>query len=276
MTVAEVARRTLADAWQDNCLGLSAQLAFYFFLGLFPALLVLVTIVAYLPYDSLPELTIALGTVAPVEVVGLLQPQLDQLRASDTRGVVTFGVIAALWSCSAAMFSIIDAANRAYKIPVKRAWWRHQLLAIALTLVVAVFIIAALAFMIAGPVVAAWLARQLGFGYLFVVTWEVIRWPLMVLFAVLGIDLLYYFAPNTTMRWDWLTPGAAVAGALWIGSPLAFRVYNLHLRNFNAAYGAIAGVIVVLIWFYLSALALVIGAELNGVLQKGRTLPPGP
>jgi membrane protein len=150
------------------------------------------------------------------------------------------------------------------------------LLAIALTLAVAVFIVSALAFMLAGPVVTAWLAKQLGFGYLFVVTWEILRWPLMVIFAVLGIDLLYYFAPNTSMRWDWLTPGAALATALWIGSSLGFRFYIGHLRNFNAAYGAIAGVIIVLIWFYLSALALVVGAELNGVLQKGRTPPPGP
>jgi membrane protein len=271
MTAGEIIRRTIAEIDEDNCVGLAAQLAFYFFLALCPALLFLVALMAYLPLDNaLNQLLAALGTVAPLEALALLQRQLDQITSNSHSGILTLGFLGALWSSSAATVSIIDALNQAYDITERRPWWRRRLLAILLTLALAAFIVGALTFILTGPEAVTWVAGAFGLGGFMGPVWQLVRWPLMVLFAVFGMDLVYYFAPNNDVRWAWVTPGAGLATALWIASSLAFRYYVTNFGTFNATYGAIGGVAVVLLWFYVSGLAILIGAELNGVIEQDR------
>jgi membrane protein len=273
----ELAKQTVAEINRDNVLGLAAQLAFYFFLALFPALLFLVALLGYLPIDNLlAELLAALGSVAPDDAVALLRRQLDQLANGGSGGLVTIGIGGAVWSSSAAMVAIIDALNRAYDVEEWRSWWKRRGLAVLLTLALALFIVLAMLLVLAGPDVAGWLARRAGFGPAFDSAWRVARWPLMIFLIVLGVDLVYHFAPNRRRAWAWLTPGSLLATALWLASSFGFKFYVSRFGSYNVAYGAIGGVIVLLLWFYVSAFAILVGAEINGLIERRRRTTPGP
>jgi membrane protein len=269
LPVAALVKRTIAEVNDDNCLGLAAQLAFYFFLALFPALLFLVALLGYLPVDrSLAIMLSALASIAPEELLVLLRDQIAELRAGRHGTLLTFGVAGALWSSSAAMVAIIDALNRAYDVTEVRPWWKRRFLAIVLTIAMATFIVTALATVMAGPDVVTWVARAFGLSTELSWLWGLVRWPLIVLLVVLGIDLVYHFAPNLKRDWAWLTPGSVLATALWIASSFAFKLYVANFADFNATHGAIGGVIVILLWFYVSSLAILVGAELNGVIEQ--------
>jgi membrane protein len=264
----EVVKRTVKEIGDDNCLGLAAQLAFYFLMALFPALLFLVALLGYLPVENaLNELVAALGTVAPQELVRLLRGQLAQIAEGSQVSLLTLGIIGAIWSSSAAMVAIIDALNRAYDVTEWRPWWKRRLLAMLLTVALALFIIIALTLVLVGPTMAFRLANWLGLGSAVALLWALIRWPVILFCVIFAVDLVYHFAPNRRGRWVWITPGSVLATALWIISSLAFRVYVTNFGDYTATYGAIGGAIVTMLWFYVSSIAILIGAELNGVIE---------
>lgn len=265
----EILRRTASEIGADNCLGLAAQLAFYFFLALFPALLFLVALIGYLPVENaLTGLLEALGAVAPGEALTLLRDQLDQLSTSRQGSLLTLGIVGAIWSSSAAMVAIIDALNHAYDVDEWRPWLRRRILAIVLTISLALFIMGSLALVLLGPAIVSWMADRFGLAPAMEFAWRLARWPVIFALVVFGVDLVYYFAPNRRARWAWITPGSLLATLLWIASSFAFKVYVTNFSDYNATYGAIGGVIVILLWFYVSAFAILIGAEVNGVIEQ--------
>jgi membrane protein len=264
-----LARRTAAEIVDDNCAGLAAQLAFYFLLSVFPALLFLVALISYLPIDAALEETLREShVVLPGDVVRIVQGQLREVAAGRDGGLLTFGIIGAIWSSSSAMTAIIDALNRAYDIEEWRPWWRRRLIAIALTVALAIFAVTAFALVVGGSELAAWLARLAGLGPAFEMAWAILRWPVALGLVVVAIDLVYRFAPNADARWVWLTPGALAASLLWMVVSIGFRVYVQTFGDFTAVYGAIGSVIVLMLWLYLSGFALLIGAELNSEIDR--------
>jgi membrane protein len=273
----EVMKRTVKEIGDDNCLGLAAQLAFYFLMALFPALLFLVALIGYLPVENaLSELLATFGTVAPQELVRLLREQLAQIAEGSQTSLLTLGIIGAIWSSSAAMVAIIDALNRAYDVTEWRPWWKRRLLAMLLTVALALFIIIALALVLVGPTMALRIANWFGLGFAVALVWALIRWPVILFCVVFSVDLVYHFAPNRRGRWVWITPGSVLATALWIISSFAFRLYVTNFGDYTATYGAIGGAIVTMLWFYVSSIAILIGAELNGVIEDAwRSVTPG-
>lgn len=263
-------RQTFREIVDDNCVGLAAQLAFYFLLALFPALLFLVALVGYLPIDrALTESLAALGAVAPTEFITLLRNQVARIRQSDPAGLLTLGVIGALWSSSAGMVAIIDALNRAYDVTEWRPWWKRRLVAVALSIALAVFIVLSFALILLGPDLTSRVAAWLGLRPIVSFAWNLARWTAIVLLVTLGTNLIYYFAPNRTRpTWIWMTPGAVAATLLWIGASLLFKLYIVNIGDYTATYGAIGAAIITMLWFYVSGLALLVGAELNGVLEQ--------
>jgi membrane protein len=265
----ELARRTIVDTFEDGVPGLAAQLAFYFFLAVFPALLFLVSLIAYLPVE--PALTAALErlrAVLPHEVLTILQQQIVQVLAGAHGGLVTMAIAGAIWSSSAAMTAIIYALNRAYDIEEWRPWWQTRLIAIGLTIALSMFVLCAIVLVVGGSDLAAWASARIGAGPAFERAWAVGQWPLAFALVVLGVDLVYYFAPNADTEWVWVTPGALLATALWLATSVGFRFYVRNFSDYTAVYGAIGGVIVLMLWFYLSGFALLIGAELNAEIDR--------
>jgi membrane protein len=264
----DVLKRTVHEIGDDNCVGMAAQLAFYFLLALFPALLFVVALVGYLPVEgALGELLLALAAIAPSELIALLREQLDQIAAGNRASLLTLGIVGAIWSSSAAMVAIIDALNRAYDIAEWRPWWKRRLVAILLTIALAVFILLSIGFVLIGPGLAARLTDWLGLAGSVAIVWQILRWPLMVVLVVLAVDLVYHFAPNRPSRWVWITPGSLVATALWILSSFAFKFYVANFGDYTATYGAIGAVIVTMLWFYVGSMAVLVGAEINAVIE---------
>ena len=268
---AGIIRQTAHEIADDNCLGLAAQLAFYFLLALFPALLFLVALIGYVPVDhALDELVLALGAVAPGEFVTLIRRQIDAVAAGESAGLLTLGLLGALWSSSAAVVAIIDALNRAYDVAEWRPWWKRRLLAIGLTVALGLFTVVSMALVITGPDLAFRAADWLDVTPLFAVAWGLLRWPVMVACVVIAVDLVFYVAPNRPVRWAWVTPGALVATAAWIAVSFGFKYYVSNFGDYTATHGAIGGAIVTMLWFYVSSLAILVGAELNAVLEQAR------
>jgi membrane protein len=276
----ELARRTIADTLEDDCPGLAAQLAFYFFLSVFPALLFLVALLSYVPIEARLGSAIAeLEALLPAEVLGFLQQQLDAALTGGQSGLLTLGVVGAIWSSSSAVTAIITALNRAYDISEWRPWWRRRLIAIAITIALAVFVVIAFAFVVGGADLAAWVAARLGLSEGLARTWTIAQWLLAVVLVVTAVDLVYYFAPNADTPFVWITPGALLATGLWLLTSFGFKVYVENFSTYTALPGAIGAVIVLLLWLYLSGFALLVGAELNAEIDKAlhpaQPQPPG-
>lgn len=265
----ELARRTIADTLDDGCPGLAAQLAFYFLLALFPTLLFLVSLLSYLPLGaSLRDLLGQLEAILPGEILQIVRGQLDELLAGDHGGLLTIGIAGAVWSSSSAIAAIITALNRAFDIEEWRPFWKRRLMSVLLTIALAVFVVAAFAFVVGGADLARWIAGEVGLGARFAQIWIVLQWPVALLLVVVAVDLVYHFAPNTTARWVWVTPGALLATVLWLLTSVGFKIYVQNFAAYSAVHGAIGAVIVLMLWFYLSGLALLIGAELNAEIHK--------
>jgi membrane protein len=269
LTWRELARRTVRDTLEDDCLGLAAQLAFYFFLSVFPALLFVVSLLGYVPVETrLGSAVAQLEAVLPAEILEFLREQIDRAIAGRHGSLLTIGVIGAIWSSSAAVTAIITALNRAYDIDEWRPWWKRRLLAIALTVALALFVVSAFVFVVGGGDLAAWLADRLGMTEGFARAWTIGQWILAVALVVIAVDLVYHFAPNAHTPFLWVTPGALLATALWLLTSFAFKVYVQNFSSYSAVHGTIGAVIVLMLWFYLSGFALLVGAELNAEIDK--------
>jgi membrane protein len=264
----ELFRRTFRESMADDVLGLAAQLAYYFFLALFPAMLCLLALASLLPIEHLvDEVVVAIGSVAPPEIVPLIRDQILQITQGQQGGLFTVGFLAALWSSSAALVAIIGALNRAYDIEEGRPWWKLRLTAIGLTIGVALFVLLALTIFIAGPGIGSMIAASVGLGGAFQAAWNILQWPVALLFIMIAVGLVYYFAPDADQDWVWITPGSVLATLLWAVASLGFRLYVTTFGNYTEAYGALAGVILLLLWFYISGIALLAGAEMNAEIE---------
>jgi membrane protein len=264
----ELAHRTWREAFDDDVLGLAAQLSYYFFLALFPAILFLLAVASFFPLTNITDdVGRSLGPVVSPQVLTLIQEQMRRLADNESGGLLTVGVAGALWSSSAALVSIVGALNRAYDIEEGRPWWKVRLVAIGLTLGVALVVLIALSLVLVGPTLAAKLGQATGWGAPFEWTWLVLQWPLVFVLVTTGIGLIYYFGPDADQDWVWITPGAVAATSLWLLVSLLFKLYVANFTDYEGSYGTVGGVIVVLLWFYVSGIALLTGAELNSEIE---------
>jgi membrane protein len=239
-----------------------------FFLALFPAILFLLALASFFPLQGMTgDFSRTAGRFLSPEISQLVQDQLQRLGNAHSGGLVTFGVLGALWSSSAALVSIVTALNRAYAISEGRPWWKVRLVAIGLTLVTAVLVLVGMSLVLAGPAAATYLGDTLGWGGMFKWTWLILQWPLVLALISTALGLVYYFGPDAEQDWVWVSPGAVVATILWLLVSLAFKLYVATFTNYNASYGAVGGVIVLMLWFHLSGIALVLGAEINATIE---------
>jgi membrane protein len=264
----ELAKRTAKEIWADDLLNLAAQQAYYFFFALFPALLTFISIASFFPIENLVgEVVAVLGRFAPPDALKIITEQIKQISQSGHGGVLTFAFLLTIWSSSGAMVSIITTLNAAYDITEGRPLWKVRLIAMALTLGMAFFILVSIALVLVGPTLGEQLAIRLHMGAAFKWAWWIIQWPVVFALVATGIGLVYYFAPDAEQEWIWITPGSVVATILWVVVSLGLKMYITYVGNFNETYGTLGGIIVLLTWFYLSGLAILTGAELNAELE---------
>ncbi len=264
----ELAKRTYKEILADDLLNLAAQQAYYFFFALFPALLTLISIASFFPiHDLMGEIVTLLGRFAPPEVLTIITEQIRKISQSDHGGVLTFAFVLTLWSTSGAMVSIISTLNAAYDITEGRPLWRVRVLAILLTIGMALFILVSIALVLVGPALAEHVANTMHLGPVFKWASWILQWPIVFGLVTTAIGLIYYFAPDAEQDWIWITPGSVIATLLWVVASLGLKLYIAFFGNYNETYGTIGAFIVLLTWFYLSGLAILIGAEVNAEIE---------
>lgn len=279
----QIAKHTLNRVWEDDIFGHAAQLSYYFLLSLFPLLLFLTTLFGYFAETGSElrrTLFVYLAKVLPASAYDLIHRTVDEINRGAGGGKLSFGILATLWAASSGMGAISTTLNVAYGVKETRPWWKTRLTAILLTIGLAVFIISALAIILFGGAIGRFIADQLGLGTVFAVAWNVIQVPLVIFFLLFAFALIYYFAPNLQKpKWQLITPGSVVGVALWLLVSFGLRAYLQYFNSYNRTYGTLGAVIILMLWFYLTGAAILIGGEINSeaeklAAQQGATTPP--
>jgi membrane protein len=267
----QVTRQTLKEYLEDDLLTYASAIAFQALFSLFPFILFLTTLLGLLHLGSFFDwLQRSATAMVPAEAADLVNGIVAGLQEQQ-RGLLSFGIAVALWVASAGVRMIMRAMNVAYNVPEARSAWKRYPLSVLYTLGLAAMTISAAALLIVGPQAMEWIARQVGLDHVFVALWTWLRWPAAILLLVLAIAVIYYAAPNVDHPFRFFTPGALVAVGVWIAASAGFGYYVRNFADYDAMYGSVGAVIVLLFYLYISAAVLLFGAEMNAVIERGST-----
>lgn len=277
MRIAESPKRAiwieqLVKIWNkifdDEVFGRAAQLAYYWLFSLFPLMLFLTSLLSFSPLPTNFDRWLSLlSNVLPLEAYLLVHDTFFEITKTPRHGLISFSILILIWASSSGMGSVIASLNRAFDAPESRPWWKERLLAIWLTLGLTVFIIAALALIFFGDEISVRIANAYGFGEYFRTIGRLAQWPIVIIFVLLGVELIYYFAPNNRQKWALFTPGAIFALVFWLMISFGLRFYVSYFANYNATYGALGGVMVLMLWLYLTGVAILVGGVINSVIK---------
>jgi membrane protein len=254
-------------AYKDHAFGRAAELAYFFILALFPFLIFLLSAFSFMP--GLQEALLDwFARLMPPEAMELVAHWVESVITDSSGGLLSFGLLGALWAASKGMQAVIFALNTAYEVEEERSYWMTKLIAPGLTLSLSLFIVSGQVLIMFGDWLAIWLTNLLGLGERFVALWYYFDYLLGLLLLIIGVGLIYHFAPNRKRKWRLITPGAifAVSGSVIVS--ILFSYYLRFAPKHNAVYGSLGAVIVLLLWLYLWGLALFIGGEINSVLER--------
>ena len=269
LSVGELGRRVYERSRQDGLLDRAAELSYYFAFAIVPTLLFLTTLLGLLPTpDLMPQLMSYADRVLPGDAASLLKKTLAEVVSGASRGLLSVGALAALLGASSGMLSIMKALNAAYGIIDGRTWWRKRLIAIALTIGFSLFILTAMLLLVFGGRIGEAVGDWIGLGPVPTLAWQLLQWPVVILLGLTGLTLVYYLAPATDRGWSWITPGSAVALVSWLLISLGLRFYVSYFGYYNATYGSIGGVILLMLWLYWSGVALLVGAEIDSAIER--------
>ncbi len=269
LQVTELAKRVWHEVYEDEILDRAAALSFYALFAFFPGLLFLVALLPFLPvHGTLHVLFTYLGRVLPGDSLNLIQQTLREVVRNTHGGLLSLGALTALWTASSGMASVMTTMNIAYHVTDPRPWWIRRGIAILLTIGFSVLLLAALTLMVFGPKLQVLLARWLGGQSVIAAIWNGLNVVLPVVFVLIGIALVYYFAPALDQKWRWITPGSALATGLWLAVSFVLRWYVGSFSNYNATYGSLGGAILFLLWLYLTGMVLMLGAEVNSEIEN--------
>lgn len=272
ITWKELGRRVWREADEDDVFGRAAQLAYYFLLALFPLLIFLTTLFGYFAGEA-SDLRVNLlryfATVLPSSAADLVGTTLNGVIDGAGGGKLSFGILATLWAASNGMGAITEALNVAYGVKETRSFVKRRLIAVGLTVALALLIISALVLLLYGGRIAETVTAWLGFGEFFEVFWKIAQWPFVLAFVLLAFGLIYYFAPDLREQsWAWVTPGSLVGVGLWLLVSFGFRAYLHFFDSYSATYGTLGAVVILMLWFYLTGVAVLIGGEINSEIEN--------
>lgn len=268
----ELGKRVWNEMNADDVWGRAAQLSYYFLLALFPLLLVLMAVLGIFADEGtrLRESLIGyLTQVMPDSAGELVHSTVKELSNSAGGGKISVGLLATLWAASNGMGAICETLNTAYNVKESRSWWKVRLVAIGLTIALALLIIVAVALLLYGFEIADAIATWAGLSTAFSITWKIAQWPLILFFIMMAFNLIYYFGPDLKeQEWKWVTPGSAVAVALWLLVSFGFKSYLKYFNSYSATYGSLGALIIMMLWFYFTGMAILIGGEVNSEIEN--------
>jgi membrane protein len=259
--------RTVKEFLDDEMSTYASALAYQALFSLFPFLLFLIALIGFLHLpDFFSWLRLQSELVLPPQALEQVNPVIDQLQQSKG-GLLSVGIVIALWTASAGVRLMMSAMNAAYDVPEGRPVWKRIPLSIFYTVGLAGMLLAAAALMVLGPQVMEWIAAQIGMQEFIVTLWTILRWPVIIILLMVAVALIYYVMPDVEQQFRFITPGSVLAVVVWIVASLGFAYYVKTFADYNAMYGSIGAIIVLLLYFYISAAVLLLGAEMNAVIE---------
>jgi len=271
-------KRTLKEFKVDNLTDWAAALTYYGVLSIFPGLLVLVSLIGLAGQDTVKKLTDNLSQAAPGSVRDIITNAVDTLQKSQnsTAGLLALlGLAAALWSASGYIAAFMRASNAIYDVPEGRPIWKTLPIRVGVTVVLMVLLVlTALAVVLTGGL-ADRVGSMLGIGHGAVTVWDIAKWPVLLIIVSIMFALLYWASPNAKQGFRWVSPGGVLAVAVWVIASAAFAFYVANFGSYNKTYGSLASVIIFLVWLWISNIAVLLGAEFNAELERGRAMAAG-
>jgi len=265
----EVILAAYKEVQRTRVLNMAAGLSYYFLLSLFPLLIVLATMLGYLPIPNLFEHSMDFAArFVPSEAMGLVRRILQSVLTPNRGGLLSIGLVGTLWAASGGFASMIDALDIAYDARTSRPMLKQRLLAVGLTFMTGGLMAIAMLLTIVGDRAGHFLSNVIHLSYVFERSWPYLRWSIIGLCIVLSMELLYFFGPNVKQRFKHTLPGAVVGTLLWVLISAAVNVYVSNFANYNKTYGTIGAVVALMSWLYVSSIAILLGAELNAELLK--------
>ena len=267
LPLGKVLIRTVKEFIDDEMSTYASALAYQMLFSLFPFILFLIALIGFLHLpDFFSWLRLQSELVLPPQALEQVNPVIDQLQQSKG-GLLSVGIVIALWTASAGVRLMMSAMNAAYDVVEGRPIWKRLPLSIFYTIGLAGMLLAAAALMVLGPQVMSWLAGQVGLEAFVVTLWTILRWPVIVLLMMVAVAVMYYVMPDVEQKFRFITPGSVLAVVVWIAASLGFAFYVKTFADYNAMYGSIGAIIVLLLYFYISAAVLLLGAEMNAVIE---------
>jgi membrane protein len=267
LSIKTVLVRTVKEFLDDEMSTYASALAYQMLFSLFPFLLFLIALIGFLHLpDFFSWLRLQSELVLPPQALDQVNPVIDQLQQSKG-GLLSIGIVIALWTASAGVRLMMSAMNAAYDVVEARPAWKRIPLSVFYTIGIAGMLLTVAALMVTGPQVMNWLAAQIGMEDFIVTLWTILRWPLIILLLMVAVAIMYYVMPDVKQSFRFITPGSVLAVVVWIVASLGFAYYVKTFADYNAMYGSIGAIIVLLLYFYISAAVLLLGAEMNAVIE---------
>jgi membrane protein len=274
-----VLRKTRREFGEDQCTDLAAALTYYSVLATFPAAIALVSLLGVIgqAQNSVTTVLDVLRPLVSTSTLDTIRPSLEQIANSQGAGLaLVLGILGALWSASGYVSAFGRAMNRIYEIDEGRPFWKLRPVMLLVTLVAILLVALVLVMLIVSGPLATSIGDQIGLGSQALLVWNIAKWPVIVLVVMLVVAMLYYATPNVKQpRFRWLSIGAAVAIVIWVLASVAFAFYVSTFGSYNKTYGSLAGVVVGLLWIWITNVALLLGAEIDSELERGRQLQAG-
>jgi membrane protein len=260
---------------EDDLLGQAAKLAYYFLLSVVPFLIFLTAMLGLFARHGTAlraNLLHYLNTLVPAAGSTLIHKLVEEIGVRTGTGKLSFGIATSLWAASSGMSAVMGALNVAYDVKETRPMWKTYLIALALTIGLSIAVIIALAFLLYGGVIAVWIERVRGLGPAYALAWRLCQWPIVLVCLFGAFFVLYKFGPDIpSQRSNYVWPGVG----LWLAVSFGLRFYFVFFDSYSVTYGSLGAVIVLMLWFYFTGLAFLIGGEYNAVLESSSSPPSG-
>jgi membrane protein len=271
----ELLKRSIRAFLKDDMLTYAAALSYSALFALFPFLIFLIALLGFLHIpDFFDWLLDQARTALPAGSFSMVEDVIRDIEGKSRGGLLSFGIVIAIWSASSGVRSVMNAMNVAFRVEETRSAPKRYVASVVYTLGLAALLIAAAALMLIGPRAIEWIADRASLGSQFVTLWTWLRWPVLVLLLIVVTALIYHVAPNIDQPFALISPGAVVAVVIWVIASLGFSLYVSNFSNYSATYGSLGGIIVLLLYFYISSAVLLLGAEVNAELRRMETEAP--
>jgi membrane protein len=266
-------KRVFKEVGEDDLSGLAAELAYRLLLALFPFFIFLAALGGFVattfsidnPADRIVDDLIG---ALPADAANVLRQQLESILSSKNGALLTFGIVGAIWAASGAMNTVVKALNRTYDVKETRPFWKRYFLTLGMTVFVGIFFVAAFVLLFVGQLFAEDVAKELGIEGIAATLFSMARLPIVLVLLAVAVAIVYWVSPNVKLPFRWVSPGSILFIVAFIIFTIGFGFYVANFGSYNETYGALAGIVILLIWLYTTSFILLVGAEVNAVLAK--------